>query len=128
MVPETKKKITRDRNKKPEVHRTPSLAIRSTEWRWRMDAISRCTMDELRKVVADKNTDAADLMICQIVINAIKTGDQKRLEFILDRTIGKVKDTLEVIQPTPTVIRRKNGEEVELGTVLKREEDDESEL
>ena len=87
-----------------------------------MDAISRCTMDELRKVVADKNTDAADLMICQIVINAIKTGDQKRLEFILDRTIGKVKDTLEVIQPTPTVIRRKNGEEVELGTVLKREE------
>ena len=128
MVPEsktTKKKITRDKSKK-EVCKVPSLPIRATEWKWRMDAISRCTMDELRKVMADKNTDAADLMICQIVIYAIKTGDYRRVEFILDRTIGKVKDTLEVIQPTPTIIRRKNGEEVELGTFIKKEEQDET--
>ncbi len=101
-----------------KTHTVQSLAIRSSEWRWRMDAIARCTLAEIKTVIGDPVTDAADLMICQIVLHAIKHGDQKRLEFILERTIGKVKETLEVIQPTPTVIRRRNGEEVELGTKI----------
>lgn len=121
MVPEKKKrKITRNKSKKGSdvVHPVPSLSIRATEWRWRMDAICRCTMDELKQVIADKETDAADLMLSQIVVHAIKMGDHKRLEFILERTIGKVKETLEVTQPKPTVIRRRNGDEIELGTLI----------
>jgi hypothetical protein len=122
MAPE-KKKITRDRSKKGSevVHKSRNRVIRAAEWKWRMEAIVLCTKAELKAIALDPRTDAADLMLCQIVIYAIETGDYRRVEFILDRTIGKVKDTLEVIQPTPTIIRRKNGEEVELGTVIKKE-------
>lgn len=115
------------RHKKPPEHNIKpvgSYCIRASEWRWRMDAICRCTMDELQQVIRDPETDAADLMICQIVVHAIKTGDQKRLDFILERTVGKVKESLEIQTPTPVVIKRKNGEEIELGTVLKGEDDE----
>jgi hypothetical protein len=52
------------------------------------------------------------------VLKAEQHGDQNRINWILDRTIGKVKETKEIILPVPTIVERPNGDIIELGAEL----------
>lgn len=54
------------------------------------------SLSTLKKIAKDKSTPAGDLIVIAIVINALEKGDNARLAFLLDRTIGKVKDVSEV--------------------------------
>ena len=52
--------------------------------------------EKLAKVATNRKTPTIDLMIIKIITTAINKGDQTRLNFLLDRTIGKVKDNVDV--------------------------------
>lgn len=56
----------------------------------------KMSREKLAKVAANKKTPTIDLMIIKIITTAINKGDQTRLNFLLDRTIGKVKDSVDV--------------------------------
>jgi hypothetical protein len=43
----------------------------------------------------DPSTTVFELIICSILKNAYDKGDQQRINFILDRLVGKVKDQVE---------------------------------
>ncbi len=47
------------------------------------------TKDEARDIVQDPDTPMLEILIASIVNKAIVKGDEKRLNFILDRLIGK---------------------------------------
>lgn len=53
-------------------------------------------LDGLKKAFKEPTTSARDLAVIQILMKAIKQGDYRCLDFLLDRTIGKVKQNLEV--------------------------------
>lgn len=62
-------------------------------------AISRylqLPISELQDKLKDKNESSLNLMVASVIYHAIKKGDQSRLNLILDRCVGKVKDKVEV--------------------------------
>ena len=53
------------------------------------------THGELQDMMDNPETPALDMIVVKVLAEAIKHGDEKRLNFILDRTIGKVKEVRE---------------------------------
>ncbi len=78
------------------------------------------TKDGLKAAAKDPDTTVMELMVASIVASAIEKGDQMRLEFILARIIGRVRDQLEISGHVPFVIKRRDGSEMIMG--LKDEE------
>lgn len=66
----------------------------------------------------DPKTSMLELIVGGIVDKSAKDHDHLRANFLLDRTIGKVKEQFEVTMPKPTIITRPNGEQVILGSQL----------
>lgn len=56
----------------------------------------KLNMAELKAAYANPSTPARDLAVIKILEQSINKGDQQRLNFLLERTIGKVKDVSEV--------------------------------
>lgn len=54
------------------------------------------TRQRLDEVETNEQTPAMDVMIISLIKKGIKAGDPNILNFLLDRTIGKVKDSVEV--------------------------------
>lgn len=50
------------------------------------------TKEEIAEASRNPETKVIDLLIASILHKAIVGGDEKRLQFVLDRLIGKVKD------------------------------------
>lgn len=73
------------------------------------------TRAELAALVKDPGTRMLDVMVASIVAQASQKGDQQRLDFLLNRMIGKVKDRIEVKPQEPFIITRASGEQVVLG-------------
>lgn len=74
-------------------------------------------------IILDPESSGMEKITARIVTEAIKCGDEKRLGFLFDRLVGKVQDKVEVTMPKPTVIQRRNGEVVELGSEMKENEE-----
>ncbi len=53
------------------------------------------TAPELRTILSDPTTPARDLVVIKILARAIEQGDHQRLNFLLERTIGKVVERVE---------------------------------
>jgi hypothetical protein len=51
---------------------------------------------ELEVLLKDKSITARDMVVIRILALALQNGDTARLEFLLQRTIGKVADRLDV--------------------------------
>lgn len=47
---------------------------------------------ELQAQLKDPNNSTLEVLVMSVLITAIKRGDHDRLNFVLDRLIGKVKD------------------------------------
>jgi hypothetical protein len=92
-----------------------SLKYNQMEVKVLIDVMMSMTPKEMKQLLSEKNITMIELCHARQVMNAAG-GDRQSLEFLLDRLVGKVKDKLEVQQPRPTVIKRRNGEAVELGT------------
>lgn len=51
---------------------------------------------ELVEIMKDPTTPTLELMVIKVVMEAIKHGDEKKLGFLLDRLIGKVREEVHV--------------------------------
>lgn len=56
---------------------------------------------DLTRRLKAPDTPMLECIIIQIILKSEKNADQWRLEFLLNRTVGKVKDELEVTNPDP---------------------------
>lgn len=52
------------------------------------------TLEQVNEKFKDPSTPALDLIVLKILYEGIKKGDQVRLGFLLERTIGKVKEVI----------------------------------
>jgi len=50
---------------------------------------------ELAVAQSSKDTKALDRIVIAVIINAINKGDQQRLDFLLNRIIGKVREQVD---------------------------------
>jgi hypothetical protein len=57
------------------------------------------TVEDLNRAVQNPELPVLDVMIIRVIIEAIRRGDSKRVEFLLNRTIGKVKEDIEITNP-----------------------------
>jgi hypothetical protein len=55
-----------------------------------------CTEQQLIEALKNPSTPSIELIVIKIITEAIKTGDHQRLNFLLDRTIGRVVDKVEI--------------------------------
>ena len=65
---------------------------------------------DLKDYIADDSNPAGDSMIASVCLEALVSGDHTRLNFLLDRTIGKVKEVKEIVLPKPTVVESIDGQ------------------
>ena len=69
-------------------------------------------VDFVRRNTKEQGSDPTiETLVASILIKAINEGDQARLNFILDRLIGKVTDKVEHSLPVPTIVRRFESKE-----------------
>lgn len=59
------------------------------------DLIS-CSREDLKNKLADVKSSMLTLIVGSILTNAANKGDPVRLNFILDRLIGKAKETIDI--------------------------------
>lgn len=69
------------------------------------------TRDELKEAAEDPDTTVIELLVSSIIVKAVEKGDQMRLEFLLNRLIGRVVDRIEVKPVEPFVLHRRDGSE-----------------
>jgi len=55
-----------------------------------------CSVIELANVVKDTSRETIDVLVARILFEAIKKGDQVRLSFVLDRLLGKPKESVDL--------------------------------
>jgi hypothetical protein len=67
----------------------------------------KMTPVDLEKVSKNPETLAIDLLIISVIMHAMKTGDYTRLNFLFDRTIGRVKEKIDVSNEDGTLARPK---------------------
>ncbi len=67
----------------------------------KMSAMSR---EELQEVINNKKSTMLQIMVASIMAQAAKLGDPTRMEFLLQRTIGKVPDNVNLHQDTERII------------------------
>jgi DNA-binding sugar fermentation-stimulating protein len=52
--------------------------------------------DALQAAIKNPDTPMLDVMIASIIAKAVQTGDNTRLDFLLNRTIGRIKEVVHV--------------------------------
>lgn len=87
-----------------------------------IDRFMLMTRTELQEIIENKSTSMIELQLAAALEASVKTGDFSKIAQIIDRAIGKVQDKLEVSTPTPFILRKRDGEEIEMGIKPKDEE------
>lgn len=72
-------------------------------------------VDELEETLKDKKRTVMEHMVGRVALMAIKNGDYQRLNFLLERIIGKPKEAIEHTVIKPTIVELSNGKTIELG-------------
>jgi hypothetical protein len=75
----------------------------------------------LEDLAADPSTPAMDLMVIQIILKAVQDGDHARLNFLFDRTIGKVLDKKEIEVRPVTYVTKVRADGTLIQDVLEEE-------
>lgn len=75
------------------------------------------TAKELDAICKNSNTTVLEAMIARVAQQAIRDGDQRRLDFMLDRTVGKVKEVTEIQLPKPMIVENLEGDSKLLGAI-----------
>lgn len=80
--------------------------------------------EKLQEAIKDQNTPAVELAIAATLAQCIKIGDYSRLEALLQRAIGKVREEIEVHRPIPYVVEYLDGKRLELGVSSSHSEEE----
>lgn len=95
--------------------------LTSEELKRRIAKYMRMTLTHIEAVLMDPENIAIDLIIASALQKAIKEGDIAKAECLFNRALGRVKETMEVVQPEPIIIMRKDGSQVELGIAVEED-------
>lgn len=109
----------------PEVRK--SLRLTNEEFIRVASEFLLLSAEEIKLKLTDPKANAVELLVGNLVTTAIypMTDDYMRaVSLLLDRTIGKVKESVEITIPKPTIIRRRNGEEVVLGSEMQKKDEE----
>ncbi len=63
-------------------------------------------LGDLHKIIKDPTTPVIDGVVCKILVKGFNDGDPRRLEFVIDRLIGKIKEQED---PKDTAISTKDA-------------------
>lgn len=63
-----------------------------------MGRFCHLTKNQLADIIQGPDSTMLEIMVAAVMAKAAKDGDYSRLSFLLDRTVGKVKDISEVHQ------------------------------
>lgn len=77
-----------------------------------------CNAADLELIVTDPKIPVIDMVVCKILLESGNKGDHVRLNFLIERLLGKVKEEVEISLPKPTIIQRSDGTEIELGAKM----------
>jgi hypothetical protein len=77
----------------------------------------RHSVSELKELIKNDKLTTIEMLVARIIYQGIRTGDQQKLNFLLERIVGKVKDQIEHNIIRPTVIERLDGTQVQLGVI-----------
>lgn len=83
---------------KPRVAGIPSQKITKAEVERIFHLYLKHDYASFKNWLASADITVFDVMICRAIEEAIKEGDVKRIEFFLNRLIGKVADTINTTQ------------------------------
>lgn len=85
----------------------------------------RLTEDAMRNRYRDPLTPALEKVFLKVVLDALEPeGDSvKAANFILDRTIGKVKEEVDLSVIKPTIVERMDGSQVIYGAEATEDEE-----
>lgn len=87
--------------------------------------ISRMTEGELKAHIKNPYTTVIDLTISKIFQKSVDSGDYMRLNFLLDRSIGKVKEEMDLnLKPIVTYVTSMTEDGRMLQDLLKEEVED----
>lgn len=64
---------------------------------------------ELKALCKDPATPAMHVIIGNIILKGMSGGDTQRMEFLFNRTIGRVLDKVQISTTTPFVIKKPDG-------------------
>jgi hypothetical protein len=87
----------------PEIKEFKKLSTKET-----IKILTNCIFmnrEELSTRLHDPKTPAIELLICRILGRGIEKGDERVLNMMLDRIIGKVTEKIEHTLPRPTVVK-----------------------
>lgn len=73
------------------------------------------TTAELTEVYQHPSTSVLDKALANALLLAAESGDCSKLEFLFQRSIGRVKESIEVSTTKPYIIRHPDGSALELG-------------
>ena len=73
------------------------------------------SQEEMDAHVSQPDTPMIEHMVASIISLASTKGDQLRLDFILNRLIGKVKDQVELTLPKPFIVEKRDGTKLAMG-------------
>jgi len=93
----------------------PKGIIRSDEVQALLGRLWKLTREELQKIVQDPKSTMGEIMVASVMARAAKDGDASRLQFLLDRAVGKVRESLEVSMVKPYIAATLEGDIIELG-------------
>jgi hypothetical protein len=78
-------------------------------------------VESLNNILGDDTKPVFHRIVASIAKIAIETGDHQRLNFLMDRLIGKVTDRIEHQGATPVLIQYSNGDQTMLTTTKKED-------
>lgn len=79
--------------------------------------------EAVKTAISAPGTPMMELMVASIVAQAAQKGDHQRLDFVLNRLVGKVKEQIEVKNVTPFVIKHADGSQTVLGAKVEKEDE-----
>lgn len=83
------------------------------------------TRTDMERAAQEPNTTAIKILFIKAVLDGLDPkGDAvKACEFILNRTVGKVKEEIEMHLPVPTIIEYPDGSQTLLGSKMENEDE-----
>lgn len=95
--------------------------LTADEYNRRIAKHLRMDRTELDAVLNNPATIIFDLIIAKTLQKSAEHGDINKAEYLFSRTLGKPKETMEVMQPPPMVIERTDGSQTILGVKVEEE-------